>query len=103
MNNVAPTEEAHNLLLEVAGLISGDKAVEHGEMFALHSAIAQLWTTYLTAANKAAVSVEPEDVASLMELLKIARRVHGEKKRDHYMDAAGYAAISYAVAYDRFK
>jgi hypothetical protein len=96
-------DTAVNLLHEAGHAVGGDKAYEHGDMMKLHQTIAELWNTYLTATNGTHVNVCPEDVATMMELLKIARRVHGSKKNDHYMDAAGYAAIAWAVSYKENK
>lgn len=94
-----PTETAVNLLSEAAVALSDEKAFEHGEMMALHSTIAEFWATYLNTTNHdIQIKVSPEDVATMMELLKISRRLHGAKKHDHYMDAAGYAAIAFAVS-----
>jgi hypothetical protein len=95
----SPTETATNLLSEAALALSDEKAFEHGEMLALHATIADFWETYLNATNSdIQIKVMPEDVATMMELLKISRRLHGSKKHDHYMDAAGYAAIAFAVS-----
>jgi hypothetical protein len=92
------TTVAASILDEARDAIVGDKAYEHGDMLRLHQTIAELWNTYLSATNGQHVNVCPEDVATMMELLKVARRVHGSKKHDHYMDAAGYAAIAFAVS-----
>lgn len=93
-----PIATTSALLQEAAEAIAGPKAYEHGNMLELHLTIAAYWQTYLRTSTKlATIEVKPEDVATMMELLKIARRLHGSKKHDHYMDAAGYAAIAFAV------
>ena len=57
--------------------------------------IADLWQPYLTAkcvSAGAGVAINPEDVAVLMALLKIARIASGNAKEDNWVDLAGYAA-----------
>lgn len=42
--------------------------------------------------DKSTQRVEPEDVAAMMSLLKIARVATGHGKADNWIDLAGYAA-----------
>ena len=61
-----------NQVLETAlKLIGGDRAADYGSMWENHENIAQLWNGYLY--NKEG-DLTAEDVANLMELMKIARR-----------------------------
>ena len=79
------------LVLETAlRLISGDRNKTHGSMKENHENIAKLWSAYLY--NKD--SLTAEDVANMMELMKIARRKTGVFSEDNYVDGAGYAAVA---------
>ena len=95
---MTPTDTAAQLLRDAADLISSDRAQDHGDMMMTHLTIAEMWSSYLSALLRREVEVGPHDVATMMELLKISRRVTGSHKRDHYLDGAGYAAIAYAAA-----
>tara|TARA_R100000988_G_C4002612_1_gene170122 strand:+ start:1906 stop:2118 length:213 start_codon:yes stop_codon:yes gene_type:complete len=59
-------------------------------MWENHENIARLWNGYLY--NKSHLTAE--DVANLMELLKIARRKLGNFNEDDYTDGAGYAGVA---------
>jgi hypothetical protein len=43
-------------------------------------------------------ALSAEDVANMMELMKIARRKLGTLKKDNYIDGAGYAAVAFECA-----
>ena len=75
-------------------LVGGDRAETHGSMWENHENIARLWNGYLH--NKGTITAE--DVASMMELLKIARRKLGTFNEDDYVDGAGYAAVALECA-----
>jgi len=83
--------KAHEILEKAAGLVKHDRADSYGSMLKNHQNIAQLWNGYLHNID----FVTPEDVANMMELLKIARRKSGAFNVDDYVDGAGYAAIAY--------
>ena len=85
---------AEQILGTALHLVSGDRAVDYGPIWDNHENIAQLWSGYLY--NKDEISAE--DVANMMELLKIARRKTGVLKEDNYIDGAGYAAVAYECA-----
>jgi len=54
--------------------------------------IAALWSAYL------GVKIQASDVPQMMVLLKISRAKKGDPSfRDHYVDQAGYAAVSAEV------
>ena len=85
-----------NQVLETAlKLLGGDRATDYGSMWENHENIARLWNGYLY--NKEG-DLTAEDVANLMELMKIARRKSGTLKRDNYIDGAGYAAVAFECA-----
>ena len=85
---------AKEILETALDLIDGDRANDYGPMLENHENIASLWNGYLY--NKELISAE--DVANMMELLKIARRKTGTLKKDNYIDGAGYAAVAYECA-----
>lgn len=79
-----------------ADLVGGGRANTHGEMTVNHTCIAEMVNGYLRA-RKAAGKPEAltaEDMANVMECLKIARRLFGAFNIDDYIDGAGYAACA---------
>ena len=82
-----PAKQALERALAITG---GDRAESYGSMWENHENIARLWNGYLY--NKSHLTAE--DVANMMELLKIARRKLGSFNEDDYTDGAGYAAVA---------
>lgn len=99
---------AGQLLRDAANIVDGARNNTHGDKERSSQTIARFWTTYLSATQREAfgddnyspayVHITPSDVAQMMVLLKIARSVHGEQVRDHYVDEAGYAAVAGELA-----
>ena len=90
---------AHSILTEAAGIVQGARNATHGDKERSFAAIADLWNAYLdNRAGGQEAPISPRDVASLMVLLKLARSIQGEAVRDHFLDAAGYAAIAGELA-----
>lgn len=85
------------ILAEAARITSGDRAATHGDKTLNHAIIAQLWNAYLQVVPRTALRAD--DVATMMELLKIARRLTGAFNSDDYIDAAGYAGIAGEIAH----
>ena len=87
------------VLKKALKLVSADRAEDHGDALENLTAIADLWTTHLRARYQVGFQLTPADVADLMELLKIARRMshQGRANDDNYIDAAGYAALGYEM------
>ena len=80
-----------------ASLIGGDRAKTHGDKARNFANIARLWNAWLE--TRFGVSgLSGADVATLMELLKIARRESGDFNNDDFVDGAGYAAIAGELA-----
>ena len=77
-------ETAHDLITQDREEIYGAPADNFGM-------IAKYWSTYLSK------DITANDVCSLMELLKIARRKSNPNYADNYIDSAGYAALAYEV------
>lgn len=84
---------AGDILQEAKTIVTGDRNTTHGSMERSFVVIAQLWDTYLVG-RKHGGPITAVDVANMMVLLKIARSIQGTPVRDHYVDMAGYAAIS---------
>lgn len=89
-------------LAKASELVGTDRSQQHGPIFANHTAIAELWNGYLSARSYSQKGGQSEldaaDVANMMELLKVARRLNGAHNDDDYVDAAGYAAIAGEIA-----
>ncbi len=85
-----------SVLREAAALVEGDRNATHGNKKESFAAIAALWNAYMAARGDG--TFEGKDVACMMTLLKIARRVQGKPIRDHYVDAAGYMGIAAETA-----
>ena len=90
---------AKQVLETALDLIGGDRATDYGSMWENHENIARLWNGYLY--NKEG-DLTAEDVANLMELMKIARRKLGTLKKDNYIDGAGYAAVAFECAKEQY-
>lgn len=89
------TKPSRQVLATALNLIGGDRATDYGGMWENHENIAQLWNGYL---HNMDGFLSAEDVANMMELLKIARRKLGTLKKDNYIDGAGYAAVAFECA-----
>ena len=75
--------------------VLGDRQQDYGEAEDNFRTIAEFWETYLRAAcvtPGADVCINPEDVAAMMILLKVARISSGHAKEDNWVDISGYAA-----------
>lgn len=73
----------------------GDRAAAYGPPIANLSNIATLWASYLTMRRGGDnVEISAEDVAWMMNLLKIARSVQPGVHTDNYIDAAAYSALA---------
>ena len=82
MKSTEVLDKTKNLLSEAREKVHGNKIINHEN-------IARLWTGYLQNKFKLSVIILPEDVASLMALLKIARTQAGEHNIDDYVDSCG--------------
>lgn len=88
--------KATEILSTAENLVGGGRANTHGDMAVTHQCIASLVNGYLSARKSAGKPDElsAEDIANLMECLKIARRLYGSFNIDDYIDGAGYAACA---------
>ena len=75
--------------------VCGDRDQQYGSPENNFSLIADLWVPYLKekcVSPGSIVDIEPEDVAAMMVLFKMARVATGSYSADSWVDAAGYAA-----------
>lgn len=84
---------APDVLRTAEALITGDRAKTHGPALENHMNIAALWTAYLRGKLKEGEVIDPDEVAHLMALLKIARTKTGSPNDDDDVDAAAYIAL----------
>lgn len=96
---------AGEFLDRARALVAGDRAKSHGDKLDNHENIAALWDAYVRRAaymkhrlHVPPSTIGPEDVASMMELLKVARRLAGDFNEDDFVDGAGYAAVAGEIA-----
>lgn len=83
------------ILKEALRCVTGEREQQYGSPEDSFEVIADLWMTYLekkTVPDTGLVVLNPEDVAAMMALLKIARICTGKYKGDNWVDLAGYAA-----------
>lgn len=83
--------KAQDIATKAASLVGGDRERMHGEKQQNFDNIAKLWNAWLDISR---TPLTGADVATLMELLKIARRFSGDFNLDDFIDGAGYAAIA---------
>ena len=75
--------------------VCGSREEDYGSPEDNFKTIASLWEIYLKTkcvGGNSDVSISPEDVATMMILVKIARISSGHAKSDNWIDIAGYAA-----------
>lgn len=77
--------------------ICEDRMDQYGNPENNFQTIADMWTTYLRAAEVISPTTDavimPHDVAAMMCMLKLARVATGAAKLDNWVDLAGYAAL----------
>lgn len=76
----------------VKQIICVDRQNQYGSPEDSHELIAKFWSAYL------GKEIFPEDVANMMELMKIARRKGQKFNPDNYIDGAGYAILGCILA-----
>ena len=78
------------VLQRAAACVSGDREQDYGSPEKNFKTIALLWSVYFQSMGRG--WFEPQDVAAMLALLKIARIATGHAKEDNWIDLAGYAA-----------
>ena len=90
-----------SILDEAKRCVCGQREQDYGSPENNFRLIASLWEPYIRTrcvSDGADVSIQPEDVAMLMALLKIARICSGTGTADSFVDLAGYAACGGEIA-----
>lgn len=97
-DNVKWTRE--KILDEAKQCVCGNREQDYGTPEESFRAIAQLWGIYIRERMVILTDVcfDPEDVAIMMALLKIARLANNPEHMDSWVDLAGYAACGGEIA-----
>ncbi|AIK67773.1 hypothetical protein PBI_EQUEMIOH13_58 [Mycobacterium phage Equemioh13] len=77
-----------SILTKAEEIINGQRAQDYGDALENHQRIANLWNAYLQKPT-----VDHNDVAVMMILLKIARFMENGYHQDTVVDIAGYAGV----------
>lgn len=85
-------ETRKNIIEKVAKTILSDRQDTYGSPENSFQLIALYWGLYL------GVNIRSDQVADMMELLKIARRQNQPFHLDNYIDSAGYAILAGELA-----
>ena len=89
----AAEPERIRLLKRGIELTGGGRNKTYGEPWSNLTACAALWEAYISA-KYGEVHLVAEDVAHMMQLVKMARTFHGAYHADNYLDNAVYGAIA---------
>ena len=95
-----PTTRAE-ILDAAKKIVTGDREKQYGKPEDNFAVIARFWEVYLSERctdGGAEVTLNPDDVAMLMTLMKVARIMTGTFKGDSYIDACGYLACAAEIA-----
>ena len=95
-----PTTRAE-ILDAAKKIVTGDREKQYGKPEDNFAVIARFWEVYLSERcvdGGAEVTLNPDDVAMLMALMKVARIKTGYYKADSYIDACGYLACAAEIA-----
>jgi len=92
-----PLNNRSDVLREAEALVNGDRNDTYGDPIDDFRTTAELWTTYIRRIvdRRESTKLQPHDVASMMLLLKVSRLTWSPEKRDHWVDAIGYAACGW--------
>lgn len=97
---VAPTTR-EEILDAAKKIVTGDREKQYGKPEDNFAVIARFWEVYLSercVGGGSDVTLNPDDVAMLMALMKVARIMTGTFKGDSYIDACGYLACAAEIA-----
>jgi len=87
--------ERIRLLKKGIELTGGDRNEAYGPPWDNLTACAQLWEAYLDAKfDECNIKLTAEDVAHMMQLVKMTRTFYGPYHADNYLDNATYGAIA---------
>lgn len=96
------SDNARSALLRGAeNAVNGDRNAQYGDPNADFQRTADMWNAYLAGVlerQNGLVSLQTQDVAAMMSLLKISRIAWSPEKMDSWMDLAGYSACGWDCA-----
>lgn len=99
---MTPIEKREDLLKQAIDIVCSDRNNQYGEPEDNFSVIGELWSAYLNArctTPGVRVDIGAQEAADMLILFKVARSVTATtKKRDTYVDIAGYAACAGSIA-----
>lgn len=84
--------DASSILAEAARLVDGKRDETHGPQRTNFACTAGVWNWYLM--HRKPGPLTGADVAEMMSLSKLARRMKGAPDPDHWIDGCGYTAIA---------
>jgi hypothetical protein len=84
---------AGDLLTTSKNLVQGDRAEQYGDATDMFTTIAEFWSAYLE------TPIRPDQVGTMMMLMKVARIKQNPTHKDSYVDCAGYAGLAGEVAF----
>ncbi len=90
--------KAHEIAMDAAVLINGNREAQYGDKLQNHENIATLWNAYLQIRKEPAAPLSALDVALLMGLMKTARTQLGLHVIDNYVDMVGYSSVAGEIA-----
>lgn len=96
-----PKVTRHSILATADSTINGARAEVYGGPEDSFKLIASFWEPYIAAkcvGPDVSVCINPEDVAVLMSLMKVARLAASPNHEDSWVDLAGYAACGAELA-----
>ena len=93
-STLCPPPERVRLLKKGIELTAGDRDKTYGPPWDNLTACAMVWEAYLSAKMNVEVRLVAEDVAHMMQLVKMTRTFHGSYHADNYLDNAVYGAIA---------
>lgn len=88
--STSSTPSVETILEEAEKAVNGPRQENYGHPAINFTRIAEYWTIHLGSKLNGA-SILPEDVATMMILLKVARLANSPNHRDSLVDIAGYA------------
>ena len=89
-----------NILALAKELVSNNREHSHGDAKKNHEQIAEFWNIYLDDKLKPVASITSDNVAMMMDLLKISRSTQGNLNIDDFVDGAAYLAIAGELKHD---
>lgn len=87
------SNKRNDILEQAKTIINGERQGTYGNAEDSFQIISDLWGVYLSAAQNNFIDIQPEDVANMMILMKVARNSSGVYKEDNWIDICGYAAL----------